>query len=245
MDLLPTSGKAEWHITYRCNLACQGCNRASFLRKPHTPDMTIDDAKDFCRQADAIGWKPRIVLIGGEPTLHPDFEEFVRGATQWSGTYVQVFSNAYAEPSRKRLKLVNERHNASITPDTHKLDGSVQFGATPPGWVDDLYVSPADSGKPVREPCWQHSSQICGISVDHEGYAPCAIGGAMDALLGTKVRTKTLADLFDEKKMRQMTEALCAHCGYGVASRAEVEEAARLFDTPMSPTWAKAFEGRA
>ena len=46
MDYTPKSGRAEWHLTYKCNLSCGNCNRLSQF-KPTTDDMTIDDAKYF------------------------------------------------------------------------------------------------------------------------------------------------------------------------------------------------------
>src|SRR5262244_2260429 len=115
MTYTPKSGKVEMHITYRCNLTCTACTRESFLTRAHTPDMTLEDLHEFFRQADAIGWrdmpgpgngaeKPRVVLIGGEPTLHPDFMEFVTLIQQWSGTYVQVFSNATTAKSKALLE---------------------------------------------------------------------------------------------------------------------------------------------
>ena len=77
MDYTPKSGRAEWHLTYKCNLSCGNCNRLSQF-KPTTDDMTIDDAKYFIQQCYDIDWRPhRIAIIGGEPTLHKDFDEFV------------------------------------------------------------------------------------------------------------------------------------------------------------------------
>ena len=77
MDYTPKSGRAEWHLTYKCNLSCGNCNRLSQF-KPTTDDMTIDDAKYFIQQCHDIGWIPNeIAIIGGEPTLHKDFDKFI------------------------------------------------------------------------------------------------------------------------------------------------------------------------
>jgi len=73
-DYRPTSGKAEIHCTYRCSLSCRFCNRNSFLREAHTIDLSVEDLVDFLNQARDIGYYPGILIIGGEPTLHPDFE---------------------------------------------------------------------------------------------------------------------------------------------------------------------------
>lgn len=245
-DYRPTSGKAEFHLTYACDLDCSACNRASFLKKPHTRAMTLDDAREFFRQADVLGWRPReITFVGGEPTLHPDFLEFVRITQAWLGKPVQVWSNAY-RPRAQELVQIARRSGASICRETQKPGGAIR---SKPGeyWVDDIYVSPLDFGV-ERDPCFQHASVICGIGVDGEGYSPCAMGGTIAGLLGAACRTRVLADLFDRDQVARMTAAMCAHCGHQMMGRrsdlVDVAALPRAFDTPVSPTWARAFEGR-
>jgi hypothetical protein len=254
-DHRPASGKAEWHITYACNLECACCNRASFLKKPHTPDMTLDDAREFVRQATALNWRPAIVIIGGEPTLHHQLRDFVAIAEEFSGQAVQVFSNGHTTRSRSILTQLRVQHDVTVPEETFKLEGDVTERRE---WTKDIYVSSDDFGEPLRAPCYQHSALSCGVSVDHEGYSPCAMGGAIDALLGCGGRTKVLADLFDEAKVAEMTRALCRHCGHQLSlqggarpggggndrHKANMAKCETRFGVPMSPTWVKAFEGR-
>ena len=37
----------------------------------------MDDAREFNRQARELGWFPKIVILGGEPTLHRDLFSFI------------------------------------------------------------------------------------------------------------------------------------------------------------------------
>lgn len=234
---------AEWHLTYACDLECIGCNRASFLRKPHTPDMTLEDAEEFIRQARELQWAPMITIIGGEPTMHRDFEAFAKLAHGFSGHRTRLFSNGHRPAAREKCRMVNERYGITIMTDSFKRESVTKFTGTS-GWVDDIYVSPSDYGEPLRQPCYSHASVLCGVSVDHEGYAPCAMGGMIDGILGLGVRTKRLADLFDVDKMAELTARLCAHCGHQRGKRENVDACEKRFDTPMSPTWIRAFEGR-
>jgi len=55
--------------------------------------MTADDWKRLISEAAAIGVK-KVQLIGGEPTLHPDFKALVTRALA-VGLDVQVYSNLY------------------------------------------------------------------------------------------------------------------------------------------------------
>lgn len=261
MGYVPASGKIEMHITYRCNLTCTACTRESFLARPHTPDMTIEDLHEFFRQADLIGWrdmpgpgggeKPRVVLIGGEPTLHPDFLEFVDLIQKWSNTYVQVFSNGTTKKSKALLARANEL-GASIQGSTFK-PVSIRSGKDVDDgwWCLTTCVSPIDAGIGWHGKCFSHCSEICGLSVDHDGYSPCAVGHSASTVLGLGAVTKNLADLWDEEKAKAMTFAQCEHCGWNMRGRAKGEDletfekyAAQLpklkSETLVSPIWQKA-----
>lgn len=264
MSYVPTSGKAELHLTYRCNLTCTACSRESFLTKAHTPDMTIDDLEEFFRQADAIGWKqmpgpgngaekPRLILIGGEPTLHPHFLTFVEMTQQWSETYVQVYSNG-TTPKSKQLLDQARAMGASIEDSTFKPVSIRGTNDNPKQglWHLTTCVSPKDAGVEPFGKCFAHCSEICGISVDHNGYSPCAIGHSASTVLGLEAVTKNLADLWDEEKVKAMTVAQCCHCGWNVRGRHGRAEDIEIFETYamqmpklksetlVSPTWEKA-----
>lgn len=267
LDLRPTSNSAELHLLYQCNLDCLACTRGSFLSQPPVPPMTIADVHEFIRQARELNWIPGIVITGGEPTLHPDFLEIVSIATEFtrssgygpdarptpqnpsaSGNLVRIFSNAYTEKSRRLIDEANARYGASIVRDTWKLGGTVTGPAMYPGWVDDVFVSPTDLGKPLRAPCYQSASQICGVSVDSQGYSPCSPGGGLGALLGVG-KTTRLADLWDRETVARLSAELCRHCGsqatgMNILTREEVDAQEKRFGAPMSPTWVKAFDGR-
>ena len=266
MGYIPTSGKCEVHLTHRCNLTCTACTRESFLAKPHTPDMTLEDLDEFFRQADAIGWRdmpgpgngaerPRIVVIGGEPTLHPDFLEFVDRIQQWSGTYAQVFSNG---TTRKSQQLIAQARDigASIQSDTFKpVSIRSQDDMKEGWWCLTTCVSPVDAGMEPLGKCFSHCSEICGFSVDHNGYSPCAVGHSASTVLRLGAVTKNLADLWDEEKAKAMTEAQCRHCGWNVRGRYGNPDGVEAFEkyaaalpqlksgTLVSPTWEKALRG--
>lgn len=261
-DLTPKSAKAEIHLSYRCNLSCTNCNRMSFLHQPHTTDMTLEDLTEFLDQARALDWYPALLLIGGEPTLHPDFYELCRACVEFAREgerrglsfegkegLVQLWSNQLTAASRAACDKVRAELGVSVVGETIKTRSEVLS-------IDDMYVSPADMGFPVREACWQHASLICGISVDAGGYSPCASGGAIDGILGLGFRTKRLADLFDPEKVREITDRMCQHCGWQLSTigfpghatpdewRALVAEQPRWRGMRVSPTWQAAYEGR-
>ena len=141
--------------------------------------MTLDDARDFIKQAKPLNWRPHIRIIGGEPTRHPDFLQFVELAHDFKPGDVSVYSNAYSEDARRKLEIVQSRGLATVCEHTKKPHGSIRHPAT------DHCLAPCDYGAESREPCWVHAGQRgsnCGISVDAAGYTVCANGGATDSV---------------------------------------------------------------
>lgn len=257
MNLTAKSNKAELHIQYECNLSCTHCNRMSFLRKAPTAPMTVADAEEFFRQCRELNWLPAVLLIGGEPTEHPDFREFVRVSREFATPMgsVQVWTNGYSERARAEAAWAEQTYGAFVPRHTFKPGGSVRHTN------DDIFVSPVDYGKPQGRPCDSHASRGCGISVDHDGYTACAMGGALDGFLDLGVRTRRLADLFDPAKAQEAMQRLCAHCGLSASAaghmwssdqspeeraawRAYVEAQPKKYGSHMSPTWLAAAKDR-
>jgi hypothetical protein len=211
--------------------------------------MTLDDAREFFRQCRELNWSPSIILIGGEPTMHPDFMEFVRLSREFAGPtgFVQVWSNGYTPEARELCARARNEYGVDVPAGTHKFSGSV----VQPD--DDIFVSPVDFGKPTYSPCMIHSSTRCGISVDAGGYSLCAMGGMIDGFLELDIRTKNLADLFDPEKAAETTRKLCEHCGLSGRSnpqatqaewRSYVEGQQKKYGSFMSPTWLRASTGK-
>lgn len=264
--MIPVSGKAEIHLLFDCDLACRNCNRASFLNDAHTPALSVADFAEFCTQARTLDWWPAIIIIGGEPTLHPDFFTFCELAVEFVNEgrermptsagpnpaghvpFVQLWSNHFSADAREKCAEAEARFGISVNEDTNKTHSMILP-------IDDIFVSPIDVGLEGRPPCWQHASQLCGISVDSRGYSPCAIGGAIDGILDLGFRTKILADLFDPEKAAAITEEMCGHCGHQLytighpnmppeAWRAQVDAMPKWRGMHVSPTWEAAFDGR-
>jgi hypothetical protein len=239
IDFTPKSNKAEWHLTYRCDLACTNCNRACFL-PPQTPDMTLDDAREFRRQVESLdpkfNYHPRIIIIGGEPTLHRDFLEFVALANAMSPGRVEVWSNGFRPRADELLEEVRKSGLARVVDGTIKPDGSVLHP------VNDIFLAPCDIGE-TREPCGSHAcitDPDCGISVDAAGYSLCCMGGAIDGVLRLRARTKRLADLFDPEFAERQTRTLCNVCGQHRGVNGHAATARLIAGTLMSPTWLQA-----
>ena len=233
-DYTPKSNEAEWHITYKCDLNCPNCNRLCFL-PPTTPDMTLDDAHEFVRQARELNWLPRIVIIGGEPTLHRDLFEFIEIANELSPGRVDIWSNGYRDAAKRKLERIRAEGLARVCEETIKADGCMVLPQA------DFFLAPKDFGVINHRPCHNHAAIGCGISVDAEGYTLCSIGGAIDSVLELNLRTRQLKDLFDREFAHKQTCDMCDVCGreLGITSH-HIAKSQVMHGSLMSPTWAAA-----
>jgi sulfatase maturation enzyme AslB (radical SAM superfamily) len=194
--------------------------------------MSLADAEEFIRQATALQWCPRIMIIGGEPTLNNNFRGFVALAANFAGPKrVEIWSNGFGDRAQRELVWARESGLGVVQEGTIKKHDVVHR-------VKDIFIAPVDYGQ-TREPCGSHScisDPDCGISVDASGYTLCCMGGAIDGILGLGARTKRLADLFDPVFAEQQTRKLCAHCGQhlGLGTSKDTQLVCK---TRMSQTW--------
>ncbi len=61
--------------TFRCNLSCEGCGRIREYRNIIDRMLTMEECLAAVDEAGA----PVVCITGGEPLLHPEIEEIVRG----------------------------------------------------------------------------------------------------------------------------------------------------------------------
>lgn len=88
----------EFYITNVCNLSCRGCNRFNDLNfKGHQRWADHVDAYEaWSKRLDL----PRIVIIGGEPTLNPDLELWAMNLRRlWPDSVIMIQTNGtYQRP---------------------------------------------------------------------------------------------------------------------------------------------------
>lgn len=85
-------------ITNRCNTNCSFCYQSS----PDNQDLPLDLAKSVILQARKLG-AARIALSGGEPFLHPHFNEIVNAVIDEKLILTAVFTNALDLPREINL----------------------------------------------------------------------------------------------------------------------------------------------
>ncbi len=89
-------------LTPTCNNACSGCSNV-FERD--TGDAPLP-AEDWARLFEKFApYRPRLRLTGGEPTLHPEFDQVVR-RVEAMGFPFTVFSNARWPNSDQMIEML-------------------------------------------------------------------------------------------------------------------------------------------
>ena len=197
----------EIDLTYLCNLRCNNCNRSS-AQAPEDIHISLDTVRQFVNDSLAAGrYWARIRLLGGEPTLHPDFlkilEELQRYQTQFPDTSIQVVTNGYGRKVEAILKALP----ASIYIENSSKAGEVQPGFGP------FNLAPQDSiayaGADYRNGC--SIASTCGMGLTPQGYYPCAVAGGIDRVLGMRRGRSKLPATDDE--MRDLMDIACRLCG--------------------------------
>lgn len=123
-------------ITSSCNLTCPMCYAAS---SPSGKHLSLEDCKrQIDRLVEVEGRAEVCQLSGGEPTIHPQFEQIVEYALSREIDYVMVNTNGIRFARDPSLVELAARHK-------DRLEVYFQFD----GLRDDVYV--ALRGEPLLE----------------------------------------------------------------------------------------------
>ncbi len=218
----------EIDLTYRCNLKCRNCNR-SCTQAPSRRDIPVERITAFIRESVERGrpWK-RVRLLGGEPTLHPEFAKIVR-----------LFGE-YRERHNPDLRIVVGTNGSG--PRVRRM-----LDRLPPGIeVKNTWKGPRQrlfrpfNIAPVDRPLYRWSDfasgcrilEDCGMGLTPQGYYPCAVAGGIDRIFAFRRGRRRLPR--SGENLRADLEIFCRVCGHfgfsGLTKR-----------TRMSPTWVRAY----
>ena len=214
IDFVPNLNKIEIDITYECNLRCKSCNR-SCTQAPSKEDyMTVKQIKKFIEESIELNKKWELInILGGEPTLHPDFLEIVRLIYEEyilkhsPNTILQITSNGYSPESIGLLSKLPDSPNIVVDKrsfkKSNKIDYFTPFNLAP---VDTEEYKESDFSKG----CWVTS--YCGMGLNKYGYYPCGVSGAMDRVMGYDIGIKRLKEVTVDK-LKELLDVFCRYCG--------------------------------
>lgn len=246
-QFLPNQNKIEIDITYDCNLKCINCNRSS-TQAPTKESMSLSHIKEFVKDSIEQNKKWELInLLGGEPTIHPEFLEIVdeilyQYIEKYSpDTVLQITSNGYGDLVRKNLELLPKHKSIVIDVASFKDDRVIPY-------FSPFNQAPVDKDNCVEEDygkgCWVTS--YCGIGLNHMGYYPCGVAGGIDRVMKLNKGVATLKEVDDS--MKEKLNDFCRYCGnfsdYAVNNGDFIPrcEKGELKKAVISSTWKKAYQ---
>lgn len=141
----------EIHVIDHCNLNCAGCNHFSPLSQPWTIEV-----ENFKKQLEVLKENipvvKELILLGGEPTLHPDLPLLCEIARN-------IFPKAHIVILSNGVKIDIVKDNAEIF---KKLNIDINF-CSYPGKTD------FDSIKELNYPYFNTRNLLQQILVDKKG----------------------------------------------------------------------------
>lgn len=197
----------EIDLTYLCNLTCNNCNRSS-AQAPEALHLSLSRLESFVQESISQGrqWK-RIRLLGGEPTLHPEFHQAIcileSLRDRLPELIVEVVTNGYG----RRVQSALAKLPLHIAVENSYKQDKVQ------PYFGPFNMAPQDT--------WWHRfvdysngcsiAESCGMGLTPTGYYPCAIAGGIDRVTGRGQGRLSLPHPEDE--MRDLMERACRLCG--------------------------------
>ncbi|MFN3882687.1 MAG: radical SAM protein [Nitrincola lacisaponensis] len=233
----PSLDLIEIDITYQCNLRCHNCNRSS-AQAPAAMHLALADIEKFVNDTIATGkhWR-RIRVLGGEPTLHPEFMSIMHCLLSLKQLQLvdqlQLVSNGFGP----KVSAILKQLPAGIEVENSSKTGNIQpsFGPFNEAPVDsELYrFTNFGNGCDIM-----HS---CGIGLTPLGYYPCAVAGGIDRVTQAGSGRPTLPDAADH--MRDLLNRNCQLCGRFKDGHYVPEKLRKpLLIQSTSPTWAAIYQ---
>lgn len=224
--------KIEIDLTYACNLQCIGCNR-SVSQAPEIMHMSRDMIRDFVSESIKRGkqWK-KIRLLGGEPTLHPEFHEILNDLLQYRNWHSDCEIEVATNGSGWAVEAVLKKIPIGIAIANSKKTSNVQ------PTFNSFNLAPVD------DPAYRHANYKNGCSVMKEGiglnplgYYHCAVAGGIDRIEGNRLGCAHIP--YDGDSMASVAERLCRLCGHFKDGHfIPVSLRPRMLEHKISPTWA-------
>ena len=94
----------QWHVTQTCDLHCRHCYDRSQYRSLSLQQETaiLDDLESFCNSHNVHG---QVTFTGGNPLLHPHFEQLYREASE-RGFSTAILGNPASRQQLEMLKAI-------------------------------------------------------------------------------------------------------------------------------------------
>jgi len=199
---------AQIDVTHGCHLSCGNCTRYVGNHR-HIARMTLDQVREAIRSLD--GFPGRIGLMGGEPTMHPQFLEILaifreeipdrRRREFWTAGHLWDLYEADILATFDRDLIAYNDH----TQDTGRHQ--------PLAIAIDEIIDDEELKAELIDNCWVQQQWSPAINA-HGAYF-CEVAGAQDAMLNKGANAwKVEADWWNKtpEQFRDQRDKFCGNC---------------------------------
>lgn len=190
-------------VTNRCNLACGSCSQLCNLVKSRW-DATLEQFHINLEIAQMrADYNRNVIIFGGEPTLHPQWEEILEILKKTKRLKFVVCTNG-----RTKVKKTD---NVNFKIDTLKKKKRRKFISTLMAPKDSFPRKPSKYFFKLAQKCcclWKDY----GVSLYNDRAYICTIAGAMDCVLGRKHGWKLEGANTFNKSDAEIVAQACQFC---------------------------------
>ncbi len=210
MPVLERFRRCEIEINSQCDMTCFGCDR--FIDVAPTSPMTVDQIALFVEQSLALDWEwERIHILGGEPTIHPQFwevvEELLKYKQKHPATLLRVISNGSGHLAKYHQRLLA----SGIVVNVEEKKRNQEF----PPWFRNTRCLVIEEHPTITKvaPCSIFGIAGCGLGITKHGIFLCGAGASVARMLGLDIGVMDLAEASYEIMLDQ-AKLLCHLCGH-------------------------------
>jgi hypothetical protein len=216
----------EIELTSVCDMKCKFCDR--FMQYSHDKNMTIYQISEFIRESLEMNYPwDRIHVLGGEPTLHPDFLEIM-----------DLLINYRNKTGLKILRVITNNHGKIEKYRDYLLDNNVDIYSdykteNIPYYFSNTLRCQLDNNDGLHPPCGIFGVKGCGVGFTRYGYFLCGAGASIARLCGYDIGFKSLKEVTYNNLYKQ-ADYVCNKCGHTVDYFVRAYE-----DEKIGPFWEK------
>lgn len=228
----PDCTRIQLILTEKCNLHCFNCD-ISCTQAVSEDQMSLGQIHKFVEESLALRWRWRTIdLLGGEPTIHPDFFGILSALKKYKDRHprcnVQLWTNGFGPEVNRVLAQTPAWVCVQNTNKQSRKQEFCSFNMAPldlAGFKDKDF----SMGCSVLE--------NCGIGLSRSGYYPCCCASGIDRIFGFDAGIANLHAV-SGRVLKRHLRAFCGLCGHFKRNFA----GATTVDTPqLSASWEKAY----